>query len=400
MNADHLPPPLMVSEEGSFAEHTIVQRKPQIIRDLLRHNPYPPSAARNLGRFADEIARGTVQPLSENAPDVSLWHEHWVGWEGRLWRELPWYFAETYFYRRVLEIVGYFQPGPFRQLDPFGAQKGVILGQGIEDLTFLVHALPPSLGLAERFDLWLLRSLWGNRADLSNRQVISDARQVGADDPRELLLVDHRARVWDLFAKGRVRRLDWVADNSGLELLSDLTLLHLLLGNGLVQSVHLHLKPQPFFVSDAMPQDLEMTLQALRQADSPALQNLGEGLHAQRVAGRMVVHDDAFWATCLFFSQFPEELAGSLARSDLVVFKGDVNYRRLLEDRHWPAETDLVAITGYMPASFLALRTLKGELIVGLPTGRAEELSRQDPEWLVNGRRGLVHLVERSALRG
>ena len=36
------PPPLMTSEPGSFARKTIVERKPQILREVSQAHPYPP----------------------------------------------------------------------------------------------------------------------------------------------------------------------------------------------------------------------------------------------------------------------------------------------------------------------------------------------------------------------
>jgi hypothetical protein len=33
---------------------------------------------------------------------------------------------------------------------------------------------------------------------------------------------------------------------------------------------------------------------------------------------------------------------------------------------------------------------MKAELIVGLQQGQADQLREQDPEWMVNGRRGLI----------
>jgi hypothetical protein len=84
-----------------------------------------------------------------------------------------------------------------------------------------------------------------------------------------------------------------------------------------------------------------------------------------------------------------------LGRSDLVILKGDVNYRRLLDDCHWPPTTRLEDVTGYFPASFLTLRTLKGEIMVGLEPGQAEALSAADPTWLINGKRGVIQLVIR-----
>ena len=93
------------------------------------------------------------------------------------------------------------------------------------------------------------------------------------------------------------------------------------------------------------------------------------------------------------FRDMPPHLLGDLGQAALVVIKGDVNYRRLLDDRHWPHTTRMEDVTAYFPAPFVALRTLKGEIMVGLEPGQAERLSAEDPAWLINGKRGVIHLV-------
>jgi len=104
------------------------------------------------------------------------------------------------------------------------------------------------------------------------------------------------------------------------------------------------------------------------------------------------LHTAPFWTSCLMFRQMPLDLAGELAKADLVILKGDVNYRRLLDDRHWPHTARLEEIAAYFPAPFLVLRTLKGEIMVGLEPGQAEQLAAQDPTWLINGKRGIIQL--------
>jgi hypothetical protein len=94
------------------------------------------------------------------------------------------------------------------------------------------------------------------------------------------------------------------------------------------------------------------------------------------------------------FHQFPASLRDDLARSGLVILKGDVNYRRLLGDRHWPHTTRLEEVAAGFPAPLLVLRTLKGEILVGLAPGQATALAAQDPTWLINGQRGLIHLCQ------
>ena len=91
MGADrgHYPPPLMTSEPGSFARKTIVERKPQILREVSRAHAYPPQIQAALVAFADEIASAPISPLREDAPDVSLWNEAWAAFEGRTWLQVP-----------------------------------------------------------------------------------------------------------------------------------------------------------------------------------------------------------------------------------------------------------------------------------------------------------------------
>jgi uncharacterized protein with ATP-grasp and redox domains len=401
-SAPNFPPPLMVSEPGSFAEDTIRSRKPTIIADILAHNAYPPNIARDLEALRDEIAsHAPVRGLSGSGHDITFWQRALAPWNGRSWFELPWFLAETYFYRRVLDIVGYKVPGMGTSVahqsagDPFAPQKAQALRDGLVALEHHITHIPQTSSAQRRFRLWLQRSLWGNRADLSN---IGTRDDMDTDDERRAahILVDHSSRLWELLAQGRVRYLDIVADNAGAELLSDLGLLDLLLSEELVLRVRVHLKGQPFFVSDAMPSDLEDTLAALKHDTQPALAALGARLAEYVTTERMSWQTHPFWTTCLHYPQLPTDLQSILAEADLLLLKGDVNYRRLLSDAHWPPTALLEAITNYMPASFVTLRTLKAEIIVGLAPGQADALTRRDPDWRINGEWGVIHLVEKA----
>src|SRR5205823_4744952 len=97
-----------------------------------------------------------------------------------------------------------------------------------------------------------------------------------------------------------------------------------------------------------------------------------------------------FHTSSLFYPQLPPDLRAELARADLVVLKGDANYRRLCSDAHWPFETPFAEVVRDFPAPLVALRTSKAELVVGLPPGLAAATAALDPLWLVNGRRGVI----------
>jgi hypothetical protein len=109
--------------------------------------------------------------------------------------------------------------------------------------------------------------------------------------------------------------------------------------------------------------------------------------------GRLHLHTDFFWTSPLPMWELPPHLRADLSRSHLVISKGDANYRRLLGDRHWPATTPFPDILSYFPAPILALRTPKSEIICGLDEGRAEETAVQDPDWLTNGKRGVIQFA-------
>ena len=89
----------------------------------------------------------------------------------------------------------------------------------------------------------------------------------------------------------------------------------------------------------------------------------------------------------------PAELRSELAKADLVILKGDANYRRLLHDRHWPHTARLEELAAYFPAPLACLRTLKSELAVDLTAAQVAALDAADPHWLINGRRGIIRYL-------
>jgi len=386
-----LPPYLMTSDPASFARKTIVERKAQIIARVVADHAYPGEIVASLTAFRDEILHpdhgsSIIQPLSETGGDALFWNTALAAYEGQCWLEVPWYFAETYFYRRLLEATGYFIP-PLEGRDPFAPQKRA---QEAVAVTQLANVWP---GIAviphdARFLTLLHACLWGNRADLSNFTIDQPAVGDTVAD-RTNILIDHTDAVRSLLASG-VSEVAFVNDNVGADSLFDLVLADYLLTQGWTQRVTFHLKNQPFFVSDAMPQDIERVIDLLQapSTDTELGHRLGEALAEQR----LTLTTDPFWTQCLGFREMPDAVRAPLQRADLVILKGDVNYRRLLDDRHWPPSTPLAIAADDFPRPFLVLRTLKGEIIAGLEPGQAERLAAEDPTWLINGLRGLIHL--------
>jgi len=404
------PPPLMTSE--SFARHTVAQRLPSIVADVIAENAYPAGIVAALRALQDEIAGQPVAPLTEDAPDTAAWRRAWEPYQSRTWLQIPWYWAESYFYRRLLAATRYFQPGRWQGHDPFERRKRLALQAGETWQALSRGALHTGAqDERERFVALLHASLWGNRADLSNIALAARPEDGLSGGPGDNLLIDHTPEVWARLARRDLRRIDVVGDNAGLEALFDLALSDFLLGGagpresggtgpresgGWCRQIVFHLKAQPFFVSDTMIKDVAPMLAALQQAGGAAAALAGR-LQAARSEGRWTLCDDPFWTGWLGWRDMPARLQTELAKSDLVILKGDLNYRRLVDDRRWPPTTRLEEVAAYFPASFLTLRTLKAEVVLGLRPGQAEALAAADPDWQINGRRGLIHLVQRPA---
>ena len=384
-----IPPPIMTSEPGSFAHHTMTVRIPHIIDETVQLNSYPPEIERSLQDLRLEILSGLIRPLQEVAPDRRRWALLSRPHIARPWLDVPWYWAEAFFYRRVLEATHYFQPGPWHRRDPFAPKKHPELAPDAapRDVDALLAAAP--LDTSGRFIALLHASLWGNRLDLSHDVSMTLGRGEPDSDDAANLLLDDTTSIQRYLSSRKPGRVSIIADNAGGEVLADLALSDFLLDSRLAGRVDLHVKAYPFFVSDATMQDVQEALDALAVGGQRAAA-LTRRLKSHIDEGRLVIATHWFYTSPLYFRELPRDLFARYHRAALVILKGDANYRRLLSDAHWPPTAPFSQITGYFPAPLVALRTLKAEIIVGLAPGRAERLAAEDREWLVNGRRGVI----------
>lgn len=343
-------PPRIGSGPGSFAESVLRDRHPAIVRRVLADFPFAPPVRDALATLLQDP---TVTPLPRDAHDCEDW-DRWGGpYFGRSMFDVPFLWAENYFYRRLLYATGYHEPGPWRGIDPFGPQKAAD-PPGEEELRALdaLQALPEE----EQASALVAAALWGNRADLGFRLV-----QQQRAEQEDQLVADDTERLWKHLRGGTVC---FVADNAGRELLPDLVLIDFLLRTGRAARVELHVKPAPYFVSDALTADV---LAELRRF--PAGSEIGARLWAALRGGALELVTDPFHCAPLEFPELPAGLAARFGAATLTILKGDLNYRRLVGDRSWPPETSFPAVTGYFPGPVAALRTVKSDVVVGLAAG-------------------------------
>ena len=406
-----LPEPLRGSDrDETFPYHTLSTRLPGIARQVLDNRDWHAEARRGLLALADEMPLGRLRPLQDrNAPDAAAWERHLSPYLGQTWLDAPWFVAETYFFRRVLEATGFYQEGPGQGVDPYRAHKLPEMADVPGALAGWCAALgalcadPPATPEQKTTTLArLLRSnIWGNQADRSlwPRGGSDIPGRPPADRQAEYLLVDDApAASAALAGKPEPRRVDLVLDNGGVELAYDLALADYLLSSGLAGSVRLHAKPHPTYVSDATVTDVFEMVDFLvrvvdpQVADSPVA-SLAQRLSEHLAAQRLLLAADYFWTSPLSGWQMPPALFVELGQAALIISKGDANYRRWLGDRHWAHTTPIKDILSYLPAPWLALRVLKSNIMVGMQPGQAEALANKDARWLFSGRWGCIQFV-------
>lgn len=376
------PPMVRTDATNAFANNTMKVRVPAIIREVQALNPdYSQLIQRALSQLAENIENNRPIPVLDLlSPDYEMWTASFAPYASDTWLNTDWFFAEIYCYRLLMQAVRWWETGR----DPFAPKKAAELGSP-ELWTLLETVLGTNSEKSEDKLMHLLHhDLWGNRIDLSFAASQAHGTAVGSDD---LLVDDSHAVVQHLLKSTGDFHL--IADNTGTELAMDLALIDALLTSQ-SNRVVVHLKIHPTFVSDAIVADVNHLIEKLLVHPTVSIQALGARLDMAAQDGRLRLAPDFYWNSSRALEDMPPHLVDAFRSAAAVILKGDANYRRMVGDRLWPPATPYAAVTSYFPAPLVALRTLKSDPVVGLPSGRAERLDVEDSQWRVNGRRGLI----------
>ncbi|KAI9459850.1 DUF89 domain-containing protein [Lactarius psammicola] len=352
------------------------------------------------------------------------------------WFTAPWLYAECYLYRLVRSLFATTQH--WKTFDPFFSQKlntyqasGTAvhkLAATLAELEFekdIVADDPQKLQVL--FREMTQMCLWGNATDLSlltnmTPEDIEHLQTIGRDaqDARkEFILKDDQDAAWQHITTLKDVRIDFVLDNAGFELFTDLVFADFLVSHTpYVSKVVFHPKSIPWFVSDVTPPDFAALLDPSALPRGPAPEHLeraiarwngylASGTFALSVARDAPIgaSDEAFnfWTSPWPYWDMRVRAPGvwnALRESGLVIFKGDLNYRKLTGDVQWPVDTPFEMAVGPLAHAFplLSLRTNKADVVVGVPRSVADALDARGEKWRVNGRYALVSFLPRGEI--
>lgn len=368
------------SDKNSFAFFTIKERFPENYKKC------------GLSDYEETIEK-TVKEGLGNRPQNLESHPGWNAiynatkrWHNETIKDFffkaPFFLVEFYFYHLLLVKKNFAE----NRIDFFASNKDFDLLEINNEMNFQ-NAMKNLFAEKSTEDKSLLKtvlnfSLTGNTADLSQLSETKENHvQVLHDDSDQCYVY--------LSNKKKNKQIDIICDNSGRELFSDLYLAVFMILHNYAKKVILHVKPCPFFVSDATAEDFGKLVNLITKDkdNKPVNQELLALLNKDCIC----VREDVFWVEPKCFNRMPNRLKHHFKKSSLIVVKGDLNYRRLVQDKNWNYDDSFAKRILLRKRPVLSPRVLKSDLIVGVSPAMNSFAKSQENQYQRNGKFGVIH---------
>ncbi|CCH44095.1 hypothetical protein BN7_3653 [Wickerhamomyces ciferrii] len=361
------------------------------------------------GLKSDVENDGAVKPFDDSSIKAFASFNKVLKGQSYTWLTGPWLFLENYLYRIInsffVEKSLWFNYDIFDNLKRSSFESSV---DGVTELAIRYYQLTETSQKLDDetkqilFNEFAEISLWGNATDLSllATATLDDIKSIQGAEARKKseanILTNDLKQAWESLSSNtnEHKRVDFVLDNAGFEVYTDLIFALFLLDTGIANEIVFHTKDIPWMVSDVNIKDFYILLQDLKNTklfnkSRKELDHLINKIEYYNNNGTLNLRTSPFWTLDLdFWNIDPSEtqFGGSkvhkdLLDSSLVIFKGDMNYRKLTGDRRWDSTTPFTKSIGSLASNglkILALRTIKADVLVGLPEGVYDQVS---DEW-------------------
>ncbi|XP_016973446.2 damage-control phosphatase ARMT1 [Drosophila rhopaloa] len=409
----------------SFAYLTLRSRMPGIMQQVIMRvvNDLPmleekfgEEVRKDVKQIVDAIERLKMElnrdrqflQFHGNEPDKAEWNAFLseLPRPKRTFFRACWLHAECYLYRRIFS---FFENSRFlHNFDCFDHLKQEDLIISEETMKILAKATRDLPKTFDNFHKLLRINLWCNHFEIQLGAFTFTEEEPQNDinvlakvaDIDRVLLVNDSVLVWNCLMKpGPNGIVDYICDNGGFEFFADMVLLEYMVDNNLATQVRLHVKAIPWYISDLTRPDVEWTINYLVHHEDECLSALGKKwarlISSEKIVIAPVSH---FWTGPQPYFVMVEsdiELYRVLTNSRLAIFKGDLNYRKLMGDYIWDsAEEFITCLRGFRPTNICAMRTVKCEVVCGLPEGMADTLLRNDHTWMISGSYGVIQYTD------
>ena len=227
--------------------------------------------------------------------------------------------------------------------------------------------------------------------------------------------IDDSKKFWDEFLHDvGGKNINIIVDNFGIEFLNDLVLGYCLKKKG-IGTITYHVKQLPIFVSDVIENDhillfnaLEDLINKSKELDPDIKNSYLNALKQlkQTANDSFIFKTNYFWNMPFGFAQLQpgaldikgvrtsqviNEAYSIFNSSDLLIVKGDLNYRRLVEDKLWHIKSSTSKKIKYVKSPLLIIRSYKSNIVMDCKKSEISELeAKYGPDWKTEGRVGSI----------
>ena len=368
------------SQLDSFAYFTIKERFPKIYNDYCS------------GNFDDFIEHTTVEDALKNifkqneCSDLSFIQGKETKTLKDFFESEPFFESEVLFYHVLLAQKEYFKnKNDFfaikkdtdytNEHDSYRKELENLFNQG-NYYQNIKDQREKFLSQQRDFRAILNYSLTANTGDLSQLEINRP------DSVR--ILHDDTDKCFNFIISKKHKRFDIICDNSGAELFSDIYLAVFMIIHDYVNKVVLHVKSYPYFVSDATIDDFGKLVNTLTKDNSNS--QLLELLSKKKIE----VKTHKFWTEAKYFYELPKDLEINKNSTDLLIVKGDLNYRRLVMDKNWQTTDSFEKRCLIKNIPVIAPRVLKSDVLVGVEPIFVSMAKAQDKKYKTDGKWGII----------
>lgn len=368
------------SQLDSFAYFTIKERFPKIYNDYCS------------GNYEDFVEYTTVENALKNiledkdCPDLSFIQGKETKTLKEFFENEPFFESEVLFYHVLLAQKEYFKnKNDFfaikkdtdyaNEHDSYRKELENLFNQG-NCYQNIKDQREKFLSKQEDFRAILNYSLTANTGDLSQLEI---------NRPDSIrILHDDTDKCFNFIISKKHKRFDIICDNSGAELFSDIYLAVFMIVHDYVNKVVLHVKSYPYFVSDATIDDFGKLVNILTKNNSNS--QLLELLSNKKIE----VKSHKFWTEAKYFDELPKDLGINKNSTDLLIVKGDLNYRRLVMDKNWQTTDSFEKRCLIKDIPVIAPRVLKSDVLVGVEPIFVSMAKAQDKKYKTDGKWGVI----------
>lgn len=213
--------------------------------------------------------------------------------------------------------------------------------------------------------------------------------------------------------------INYLVDNSGVEFFADLTFAYVLLQMQSINNVILHINKLPVFVSDVIESDYEHMMglvekivnnidnknkeisETKQNADDNNTQP-GYGKALKKIQD--LVKEEKIKIVSNFIWNMPTPYKELRKKDDrdvfskpnsILIIKGDLNYRRLVEDKNWKYNKKIENFTQYIECPTLVVRSIKSNLVLDFKESEYNKLQKTDKYWKENGEYGVIRFIKK-----